>query len=217
MKNETYIAVLLDRSGSMSSVKSDTIGGYNEFVDEQHRAGDNCRLTLVQFDSQAIDTVHENLPIREVPHLTNATFKPRDMTPLLDALGETIVNTGRLLKGIKEEDRPDKVVFVIITDGEENASKRYTKAQIKEMIQHQTDVYKWAFVYIGANQDAFAEARSLGIGADFATNYKGSKTKSAFAATSSNLTASRLSGNLDNLKYKSAQRKVMVDDEPEKF
>jgi Mg-chelatase subunit ChlD len=145
MKDATHIAVLLDRSGSMGSVKDETISGFNYFLKEQKAAGDNASFTLVQFDSESTDVVHEAKPLGTVPDLNEDTYQPRGSTPLLDALGQTINSTGRTLAAIPETNRPDKVVFVVITDGEENASHQFTKKQVKEMIDHQTEKYNWQF------------------------------------------------------------------------
>ncbi len=118
-------------------------------------SNDNAFLTLVQFDSVGIDTVLESKPIRDVPALSEATYEPRGGTPLLDALGQTINRTGSALSAIPESVRPDKVVFVIITDGQENASQTFTKEQIQGMIELQEGTYKWNFVYLGANVNSF--------------------------------------------------------------
>src|SRR5213593_4061464 len=171
MKDATHIAVLLDRSGSMADVKDETISGFNYFLKEQKSAGDNASFTLVQFDSESTDVVHEARPVRDVPDLNQDTYRPRGSTPLLDALGSTINSTGRTLAAIPEANRPDKVVFVVITDGQENASHQFTKARVKEMIDHQTGKYNWQFVYLGANQDAFAEAGAVGIAMAHAANF----------------------------------------------
>ena len=157
--------------GINGAVKDETISGFNYFLKEQKAAGDNASFTLVQFDSESTDVVHEARPVRDVPDLNGDTYQPRGSTPLLDALGETINSTGRTLAAIPETNRPDKVVFVVITDGEENASHKFTKSQVKEMIDHQTEKYNWQFIYLGANQDAFAEAGAVGIAMANAANY----------------------------------------------
>ena len=217
MKDATYIAVLLDRSGSMSSVKDDTIGGFNQFIKDQKEAGDNAMLTLVQFDSGGIDTVHESLAIKDVPDLSDETFQPRGSTPLLDAMGKTIETTGKALEAIPQSDRPDKVVFVVITDGQENASREFTKARIKEMVSHQSDVYKWNFLYLGANQDAFAEAHSMGIPQAQAAAFVGVAMDSVFAANSSNVANYRRTGQRSNLAYSGGQRaRMLKKDDPKR-
>ena len=213
MKDATHMAVLLDRSGSMGSVKDETISGFNYFLKEQKAAGDNATFTLVQFDSESTDVVHEARPIRDVPDLNQDTYLPRGSTPLLDALGQTIISTGKTLAGIPEPNRPDKVVFVVITDGEENASHQFTKARVKEMIEHQTAKYNWKFIYLGANQDAFAEARSVGIAMATAANYAPAYTDMVYASTSANVARYRQSGRSEALRYSEEQRKRMVKPE----
>jgi Mg-chelatase subunit ChlD len=210
MKDATHIAVLLDRSGSMESVKDETISGYNAFIKEQKEAGDNASLSLVQFDSAGIDTLQEFTPISAVPDLNGDTFQPRGMTPLLDALGKTINTTGKSLEAIPEANRPDKVVFVVITDGQENASHEFNKTHIKEMIEHQSSIYNWQFIYLGANQDAFAEAADMGITVDCAANFVGAAMGAAAAATSSNVANYRRTGRAASLNYSSGQRARMM-------
>lgn len=210
MKDETYIAVLLDRSGSMESVKDDTIGGFNQFISEQKLAGDNALLTLVQFDTVSVDVVHESMRIKNVPALTPETYQPRGGTPLLDALGETIHSTGRALEAIPESNRPDKVVFVVITDGQENSSHEHTKTSIKQLIEHQSSKYNWQFVYLGANQDAFDEAGSMGIPMAAAANYVGAATADAFAVASTNVGSYRKTARASSLHFSGGQRARMM-------
>lgn len=213
MRDATHIAVLLDRSGSMGVVKEETISGFNYFLKEQQAAGDNATLTLVQFDSESTDVVHESRPVRDVPGLNPDTYQPRGSTPLLDALGQTINSTGKTLAAIPEAKRPDKVVFVVITDGEENASHQFTKARVKEMIDHQTGKYNWQFVYLGANQDAFAEAGAVGISMAMAANYAPDRMQVAFEGTSANVASYRRSGRASSLRYSDEQREEMVSPE----
>ena len=216
MKDATHIAVLLDRSGSMADVKDETISGFNYFLKEQKTAGDNASFTLVQFDSESTDVVHEARPVRDVPDLNQDTYQPRGSTPLLDALGQTINSTGRALAAIPEANRPDKVVFVVITDGQENASHQFTKARVKEMIDHQTGKYNWQFVYLGANQDAFAEAGAVGIAMANAANFTPANMQVAFAGTSENLANYRRSGRPESLQYSPQQRSDMMSPEADK-
>ncbi len=151
-----------------------------------------------------------------MPDLNQDTYQPRGSTPLLDALGQTIISTGRTLAAIPEAKRPDKVVFVVITDGEENASHQFTKARVKEMIDHQTGKYNWKFIYLGANQDAFAEAGAVGIAMATAANYSPARTVAAFAGTSANVASYRRSGRAASLEYSDDQREEMVNpEEPE--
>jgi len=154
------ITILLDRSGSMASVKSDVEGGFARLLDEQRRIPGECYLTLVQFDSQGIEPVYTARPIREAPPVV---LHPRGMTPLLDAVGQTIEATGERLAGMPEPERPGRVLFVIITDGLENASRQFTKAQVTRLVEQQRRQYSWQFIYLGANVDAFGEAGAMGI------------------------------------------------------
>jgi hypothetical protein len=154
------ITILLDRSGSMASVKSDVEGGFARLLEEQRRVPGECALSLVQFDSEGIEPVYTARPIGEAPALA---LHPRGMTPLLDAVGQTIVATGERLAGMPESERPGRVLFVIITDGLENASREYSKAQVKHLVERQRGRYSWQFLYLGANVDAFAEAGAMGI------------------------------------------------------
>lgn len=181
--NLTEIVVILDRSGSMASIKTDVIGGYDKFVADQKAAPGECVLTLVQFDSQGIDTVLEAKPIHEVPSLV---LQPRDLTPLLDAMGRTITQVGDRLSKTAEDKRPQKVIVLVITDGVENASKEYSRAQIKAMVEHQQKAYNWVFSYLGANVDAFQEAGAMGISATSSATYSANRggVKHAFATAS---------------------------------
>lgn len=187
--NLTDITVVLDRSGSMSSVANDTKGGFDQFVNDQQKASGEANLTLVQFDNQ-YEFVHRGKPIKDIPPLD---FQPRGSTALLDAIGRAIIETGARLKGTSEHERPSKVVFVIITDGEENSSKEFKRSQINEMIKHQRDIYKWEFVFLGANQDVIKEAGDLGIATASAMSYAHNSrgVKAAFHTTSMNLSSYR--------------------------
>jgi len=212
VKDATHIAVLLDRSGSMGDIKDDAIGGFNCFLKEQKAAGANATLTLVQFDTESTDVVHESMPILEVPDLNHQTFQPRGGTPLLDALGQTIDSTGRALAAIPEANRPNKVVFVVITDGQENSSHQHTKASVKERIDHQSSRYNWQFVFLGANQDAFDEAGAVGIALGNAANFAPARMQAAFAATAANVASYRRSGNAAKLAYSDDQRAEMLEE-----
>lgn len=177
MSYKTDITIVLDRSGSMQSIREDTIGGFNAFLNEQKKTDEGDRLTLVQFDTQ-FETVHDNVPLSEVPELTTETFVPRGGTALLDSLGRTINATGARLAALDEKERPEKVIFVIITDGEENSSREFNgpdgHKQVMDMIKHQTEKYSWQFMYIGANQDAIQVGHALGIAAGSSMSYAAS-------------------------------------------
>lgn len=165
MKDLTKIVVLLDRSGSMESARENTIRGLNTFIKEQKEIPGEASLKLVQFDECAglqYDTIYSG-DLKDAKELTSADFVPRGLTPLLDAQGKTINELGSELEALPESERPNKVIVVTITDGVENASREFTRQKIKAMIKHQTEVYGWDFVYIGANQDAVAVGQTLGI------------------------------------------------------
>jgi uncharacterized protein YegL len=159
-KDYTDIICLLDRSGSMASLKNDMVNGLKTFVAEQKKLPGECLFTLVQFDSTEYKTVYDARPIDKVEDID---LIPGGATPLLDSLGRLIEDTGKRFKIMREDERPQHIVFMIITDGEENASMRFSRHQIREMIKVQSETYNWHFTYLGANQDAFQEAHSIGI------------------------------------------------------
>jgi len=157
------IVFLLDRTGSMMRIRDDAIGGFNSFLADQKKVPGAARLTLVQFDSQGPhEVVHDRIDLQGVPDLTEDTYRPRSGTPLYDALAWTIDHIGGQLEAA-EEDRPDTVIFAILTDGEENASVEYTKDACFKRVKDQQEKYSWKFIYLGANQDAMKEAGNLGI------------------------------------------------------
>ncbi len=167
MKPFTDIIAIIDRSGSMDAIKSATEEGFNGFVREQQSTPGECALSLYQFDNE-YEVVYEDKPILVVPPFV---LSPRGYTALLDALGRTITTRGAHYAGLPEDQRPEKVVVVVVTDGEENASKEYTLATIKELVSRQKDTYKWQFVFLGANMDAVGEAQRMGFSADHAMTY----------------------------------------------
>lgn len=185
----THIALVLDRSGSMAQIRSDTIGGVNTFLKAQQEVSGECTFTLVQFDSTSIETIVDARPVKSVEPLTEKTFLPRHNTPLYDAVGQTIDGTGKFLERLNEANRPARVVFVIVTDGLENASRHYTAARVRDMVKHQTEVYKWDFVFIGANIDSYAVGNTLGVRAGQTMNFAGNARSvgAAYAALAGNL------------------------------
>lgn len=175
-KSYTKIVFVIDRSGSMSSIKTDMEGGLKNFLAEQKKAKlGKCDVSLYQFDDH-YETVYESKDIDEVP---DYSLTPRNMTALYDAVGKTINRVGSQLAALKEDDRPDRVMMVIITDGLENSSSEFTAAKIQEMVKHQTNKYNWQFSYLGSNQDAWAVGGALGIAAGstmtYANNVRGIK------------------------------------------
>jgi len=183
----TEIVIVLDRSGSMQGCKEQAESGLNKFIEEQRTQPGEANLTLVQFDTE-YEFVHTGKPIKEVPKFTLA---PRGGTALFDAIGRAINETGERLRLMDESKRPGLVVFVILTDGEENSSREYTQDKIKEMISHQRDVYKWMFTFLGANQDAFKTAGAFGINRGSTANFAASCSANAFAASSGYVTRVR--------------------------
>lgn len=160
----THLAVILDRTGSMESIRDDTIGGFNAFLNEQKAEPGSASLTLVQFDSQdPYEVIHRFKDIKEVPELTRETFVPRATTPLLDALGRGINDLEHSLSEMEEDARPKRVVMVIITDGQENASREFNKGQIQKMIKEKQEKLDWQFVFLSADLDAIRDAVNSGI------------------------------------------------------
>lgn len=159
MKNLTDITIILDRSGSMHSIKSDMEGGLASFMADQAKLPDPANVSLYLFDDK-YEVAFENTPIQNAPAIT---LTPRGTTALLDAVGKTITSRGEYYASLPEEERPDKVVVIIVTDGRENASSEYTLESIKEMVTLQQDTYKWTFVFLGANFDAVSVGADLGF------------------------------------------------------
>lgn len=159
----THITIILDRTGSMESIKADTIGGFNTFLKEQKAQPGRATLTLVQFDSQNPYEVLNNMqPISEIPELDGKTYVPRASTPLLDAMGRGINDLEAQLSNRKAQDKPGKVVVVVITDGEENASVEFNKAQVEKMIKAKTKE-GWQFVFLSADLASIGEAHKYGF------------------------------------------------------
>jgi Mg-chelatase subunit ChlD len=175
----TDITLVVDRSGSMAQVREDAEGGINTFITEQGKEPGQALLTLVQFDTE-YEFLHKGAPIQQVPKYK---LVPRGMTALLDAVGQAINETGERLAKMAEEERPGLVIFVVMTDGLENSSKEFTKTQLKNMIERQQNDYNWHFTFLGANQDAFAEAGEMGIGAAGVANFALDKVAAAHMAT----------------------------------
>ena len=167
--NNTEIIFVIDASGSMANLVGDTIGGFNGFIESQKTLEGKATLTTVLFDS-TWKILHDGIDIHEVKPMTTSDYCAGGMTAMLDAIGEIINRVQDRHDELKEE-KPDNVLFVITTDGEENSSHKFNKSQIEKMIKHQTYGHGWKFMFLGANMDAVKEAESIGISKDFATNY----------------------------------------------
>lgn len=161
MKNATDIVIILDKSGSMLTIKDDVIGGFNSFLEEQKKQPGECNLTMALFDSTY--EIRPSCPISDMKPLTDKTYTPGGWTALFDAVGRAVYETGKRLAALDESQRPDKVMVVVITDGHENASVEYKLAAVREMVEHQQTKYSWKFMFLGANIDSFAEAGQIGI------------------------------------------------------
>ncbi len=205
-QNHTDITIVLDRSGSMQSVASDTIGGFNTFLAAQRKAPGTASITLHQFDHE-FETPIKAQDVQYAPELNAVTFVPRGNTALLDAIGRAVVDTASRMEAASPDQRAEKVVVVIITDGHENASREYTKAKVLEMISHQREKYSWEFVFLGANQDAIGTGSGLGISAANSMTYAANSvgTTKAFESTGLNLTAMR-SGGAASMAYSAKDR-----------
>ncbi len=171
MKNNiTELVFILDRSGSMSGLEKDTIGGFNSMIEKQRRQDGECYVSTVLFDNVS-EVLHDRVKLSEVKPMTEDDYTVRGCTALIDAIGGAIHHIGNVHKYARPEDVPEHTLFVITTDGMENASRRYSSEQVKTMIKRQKDKYGWEFLFIGANIDAVETAARYGIDEDRAVNY----------------------------------------------
>lgn len=169
-KNLTEIVFILDRSGSMAGLEDDTIGGFNAMIEKQKNEEGEAYVSTILFDNY-IEVIHDRVDIRKVRPMTRRDYYVRGCTALLDAVGRTIRHIGNVHKYAREEDRPEKTLFVITTDGMENASREYSYERVRRMIEHEKEKYGWEFIFLGANIDAAREAARFGITEDRAVNY----------------------------------------------
>ena len=191
-ENLTELVFILDRSGSMSALTDDTIGGFNSLIESQKAEEGEAFVTTVLFDDK-YELLHDHVNIKDVLPLTRKEYFARGMTALLDAIGRTINTIGERLAKTPEEERPSRIVIAITTDGFENASKEFTKKQIKDMIEHQQSKYSWVFMFLGANMDAVSEAESLGIRGTMARTYTNSSrgVETVYTAMSASMSLAR--------------------------
>lgn len=169
-KNLTELVFILDRSGSMSGLEADTIGGFNSMLEKQKKEAGEALVSTILFDHE-ITVLHDRTEVQNVSPLTDRDYSVRGCTALLDAVGSAIRHIGNIHKYARPEDVPEHTLFIITTDGMENASHIYSADQVKEMIERQKAKYGWEFLFLGANIDAAATARRFGIGEDRAVNY----------------------------------------------
>ena len=169
-KNLTEIVFILDRSGSMAGLEGDTIGGFNGMIEKQKGEPGEAFVSTVLFDNVS-EVIHDRIDIRRIEPLTRNQYYVRGATALLDAVGGAIHHIGNVHKYAREEDRPEKTLFIITTDGMENASRKYSYEKVRSMIQRQKERYGWEFIFLGANIDAAKEAARFGIAEEFAANY----------------------------------------------
>lgn len=179
--NSTHLAILVDRSGSMAAIQEDAQGGLKTLIAEQRALPGELTIELFQFDVE----------YEKVDDIDGWTLQPRGMTALLDSMGKSIAEVGEGLAARPEEERPEKVIFVIVTDGLENSSSEWTREKVFENVQRQTDEWSWQFVFTAANQDAVAEGGKLGIRNNMNYQHTGAGTQSAYAAMSSSIGAFR--------------------------
>ncbi len=171
MKNNiTELVFILDRSGSMAGLEGDTIGGFNSLIEKQKKQDGECFVSTVLFDSVS-EVLHDRVKLADVKPMTDRDYTVRGCTALLDALGGAIRHIANIHKYARPEDVPEHTVFVITTDGMENASSRYDADRVKRMIEHEKEKYGWEFLFLAANIDAVTTAKRFGIGADRAVNY----------------------------------------------
>ena len=169
-KGLTEIVFILDRSGSMAGLEGDTIGGFNAMIAKQKNEPGEAYISTVLFDNRS-EVIHDRVSLDKIAPMTDKEYYVRGCTALLDAVGGAIHHIGNVHKYAREEDRPEKTIFVITTDGFENASRRYSYEKVKAQITRQKEKYGWEFLFLGANIDAAREAARFGIDADRAANY----------------------------------------------
>ena len=179
-KNLTELVFILDKSGSMGYLVNDVVGGFNSMIEKYKEELEEVYVTTVLFD-EVHRVLHNHININDIEPITRKDYYASGCTALLDAVGRTINSVGERLYNTPEEERPEKVIFVINTDGEENSSREFTRSKVKEMIEHQQTKYSWGFLFLGANIDAEREAESIGISRNFAAT---------FAATADGLVSS---------------------------
>ena len=184
----TELVFILDRSGSMSGLEKDTIGGFNSMIEKQKKQEGECYISTVLFDNES-EVIHDRVKLSEIKPMTEDDYYVRGCTALIDAIGGAIHHIGNVHKYARPEDVPEHTMFIITTDGMENASRRYTSDRVKAMIERQKEKYGWEFLFIGANIDAVETAAQYGINPDRAVNYNADEkgTKILYATVSESI------------------------------
>lgn len=170
-KNLTELVFILDRSGSMSGLEKDTIGGFNSFIEKQKKEEGECLVSTVLFDDYS-DVIYDRVPLNKIEPMNDKQYFVRGCTALLDAVGGAIHHIGNIHKYAREEDRPEKTIFIITTDGMENSSRKYSYQKVKDMVERQREKYDWEFIFLGANIDAVEVAGRFGVREDRAVRYE---------------------------------------------
>lgn len=202
----THITILLDRTGSMESIRNDIIDGFNDFLETQKEESTHATITLIQFDSvEPYQVVYAYQPIAAAPKLSRKNYIPRGNTPLFDAMGRGIIDLGKQLAAMKKKGCPDKVIFVVVTDGRENASLEFTKEEVRKLVKVKSEKWNWQFVFLSADLDAMQDGSAMGI--DSASSLLFQKTAEGNKAAWRSLSERTVD-------YRAARRKKM-DFDPE--
>lgn len=196
--NITELVFILDRSGSMSGLEGDTIGGFNAMIQKQKKEDGEAYVSTILFDNVS-EVLHDRIKLKDVPKMTSKDYTVRGCTALIDAIGGAIHHIGNIHKYARPEDVPVHTMFIITTDGQENASHRFSSDEVKKMIEHQKAEYGWEFLFIGANIDAVETASRFGIGRDRAVNYRADSqgTQVLYDTISAPISAMRANKNID--------------------
>lgn len=188
------VICILDMTGSMAGQVSDTLGGFNQFIKEQREVPGECKVTVIFFNSEEYTVWQDAVDLKDIPELTGLVYRPNMNTPLIDAMAKTIVNVGKRLEATPEDERPERVLVMTMTDGQENWSKEYTFQRLVDMIRTQREEFSWEFLFLGADLDSFGQGQQLGI--KHAINYEG-KTRDGYQVMSAAARSYRTSGKIE--------------------
>jgi uncharacterized protein YegL len=208
-KGLTELVFILDKSGSMSGLEADTIGGFNSMLSKQQATNGDCLVTTVLFDNN-YELLHDRIDLKAVSPMTDKEYQVGGCTALIDAIGRTIHKIGNAQKNTANDYRAEKVMFVIITDGEENSSREYTTEKVKAQIERQKNKYGWEFIFLGANIDAVETAERFGISADRAVEYRSDSigTKLNYTVLSEAVSMYRDIGSVDETAFDEIRKDV---------